>query len=261
METTINGIRIYYEDQGQGAPLVLIHGFPLERVIWEPMIPLIRKDVRVISPDLRGFGRSEATRGVSGMRLLADDIAGLLDHLKIDRAVIAGHSMGGYVALAFAQAYPGRISALGMIASQSIADTPEKRAGRYAQAEAVTRSGAQSVADSMASKLTGDPNLQAKLYDLILHTNPDGIVAALKGMGERGDSVGFLSDITVPAAVIHGCHDVLIPIERARETAAGIPRAILTEIPQAGHMPMMETPEETAGALNALMDETLASQL
>jgi pimeloyl-ACP methyl ester carboxylesterase len=255
METQVNGVRIYYEEQGHGLPLVLVHGFPLNRTIWEPILPLIKEGVRVITPDLRGFGRSERIGDVYGMRLLAGDIVGLLDSLRIDKAAIAGHSMGGYVTLAFAQAYPDRLLGLGMIASQSIADTPEKRAGRYTLAEEVARAGARPAADSMAPKLTSDPKLQAKLYELMLNTAPDAIAASLKGMAERIDMVGFLPEITVPAAVIHGHQDAIMPIERARETAGGIPRAVLTEIPQAGHMPMMEMPERTAEALNQFLDE------
>jgi pimeloyl-ACP methyl ester carboxylesterase len=257
MEAETNGIRIHYEEKGQGLPLILIHGFPLDRTTWEPMIPFIQQGVRVITPDLRGFGHSEASQGVYGMRLLADDIAGLLDGLKIDMAVIAGHSMGGYVTLAFAQAYPERLLGLGMIASQAIADTPEKRIGRYAQAEEVARLGSRSTAESMAPKLTDDPKLQAKLFDLILHTSAIAISGSLKGMAERIDMVGFLSEITVPVVVIHGHKDAIMPIERAKETAGGIPRAVLSEIPEAGHMPMMETPEVTAQALNHLLDELL----
>jgi pimeloyl-ACP methyl ester carboxylesterase len=255
MEAETNGIRMHYEEKGQGLPLILIHGFPLDRTIWEPMIPFIQQGVRVITPDLRGFGHSQASQGVYGMRLLADDIAGMLDDLKIDKAVIAGHSMGGYVVLAFAQAYPERLLGLGMIASQSVADTPEKRMGRYAQAEEVARLGSRPIAESMAPKLTEDPKLQGKLLSLILHTSPDAIAGSLKGMAERLDMVGFLPEISVPTVVIHGHKDALMPVERARETAGGIARAVLTEIPQAGHMPMMETPEVTADAINHLLDE------
>ena len=261
MNVKTNGIQIHYEEQGQGLPLVLIHGFPLNRTIWEPMISMVKKGVRIISPDLRGYGSTEGTRGIYGMRLLAEDIASLLDQLKIDRAMVAGHSMGGYVALAFARAYPERLLGLGMIASQATADTPEKRLGRFTLAEEVSRSGARPVAESMTPKLTDDPKLQTKLRDLILHTSADAIEGSLKGMAERIHMVGYLPEITVPAAVIHGHKDAIMPIERARDTACGLPRAKLTEVPgTTGHMPMMETPEKTAEALNQVLDELLSSQ-
>src|SRR5512133_1931525 len=149
-----NPVDLYYEEHGQGMPVIFLHGFPFDHSIWEPLVPLLSKDVRLILPDLRGFGRSPVTDDIYTMRLQAEDVVHLMDRLEIEQAVLVGHSMGGYISLAFAQAYPGRLLALGLIATQAAADAPERRQSRYKAAEAVTRKGARVVASDMVNKLT-----------------------------------------------------------------------------------------------------------
>ena len=114
----VNGINIAYERRGRGEPLVLIHGYPLDGTTWNEIASLLENDFDLIIPDLRGMGQSDAVDKTYTVADLASDVAGLLDHLKVQKAFIAGHSMGGYVALAFARAYPNRVRGLGMISSQ-----------------------------------------------------------------------------------------------------------------------------------------------
>src|SRR5690349_4074835 len=130
-KVSVNGLTMAYSRHGEGTPLVLIHGYPLDHSIWQDLLPLLQGEFEVILPDLRGFGMSAATAAPYGMTHMADDIAGLLDRLEIETAAVAGHSMGGYVALAFAGKYPQRLSGLGLVASQTLADPPERKQGRY----------------------------------------------------------------------------------------------------------------------------------
>ncbi len=175
IKTKINGISIAYERRGKGVPLVLLHGYPLDHSIWEPILPLLENDFDLILPDLRGFGESDVSTGHYGMADLAADVADLLSGLDIWQAVIAGHSMGGYAALAFVRAYPQRVRGLGLVASQVLADTPEKKAGRYQEADDILAHGVQKVAEGMSVKLTSNPDLQARLKSLILRTAPGGV--------------------------------------------------------------------------------------
>ncbi len=259
METTINQVKYYIHEQGQGLPVVFIHGFPFDHTIWDPVISRLEGHVRVIAPDLRGFGRSEAPEGVYTMRLLADDIAGLMDKLGEKQAVIVGHSMGGYVALAFAQAYPERLLGLGLVSTRSGADSEEGRKNRYATAEEVIRTGPKAVADSMAPKLARDTRLQEKLYEIMVRTHPNGLVGALKGMAERPDMSGFLPEITAWTLVVAGTDDQVIPASVSQQMSGAIPRAEWVEIPGAGHVAMMEAPEPVAGSLNRLITEVQTS--
>ena len=250
-KTKANGISIAYEHCGKGTPLVLLHGYPLDHTIWEPVLPLLENEFDLILPDLRGFGESDAPAIPYGMADLAADIAALLGGLNIWKAVIAGHSMGGYVALAFARAYPQRTLGMGLVASQVLADTPEKKAGRYQEASDILAHGVREVAEGMSSKLTADSVLQARLRTLILRQRPEGLAGALRAMAERPDSSALLPGSDFPVVLIHGLSDELIPVERARSVKAAVPNAHLAEIPAVGHMPMMEAPQETAFAIKA----------
>jgi pimeloyl-ACP methyl ester carboxylesterase len=246
-------VDLNYEEIGEGTPMVLVHGFPLDHTIWEPLIPHLRADARLIMPDLRGHGKSAAPEGAYSMRQMADDILALIDRLKLNRVVLVGHSMGGYIGLAFARAYPQRLAGLGFIATHAAADGLEQRQTRLKMANKVRRKGVDFVAADMAPKLTGHPGLAEHLHELIKGASPNGVIGALKGMADRPDSTEFLSEIQVPAVVVYGADDGIIPLERAQVMAQLLPRGWLVEISGTKHMPMMEKPEEVAAALRELV--------
>ncbi len=252
LKAVVNGIALTYERRGSGTPLVLIHGYPLDHTIWEPVAPLLENGFDLILPDLRGFGQS-ASPGTSYLLAdLAADLAALLNTLKIEKAALAGHSMGGYVALAFARAYPQRVRGLGLVASQAIADPPEKKVARYATAKRVEADGVNEVAGSMPALLTSNVDLQPRIKQLILRQRPAGVAAALRAMAERPDSTPLLSGFEFPVVIVHGVADQIMPIERARDVKAAVQNGHLIELEGAGHMPMMEFPRQTAEALMLL---------
>jgi pimeloyl-ACP methyl ester carboxylesterase len=248
----VNGIHLAYERRGEGTPMVLLHGFPLDHHVWDEIVPLLEDKFDLILPDLRGFGGSTTVDSLYGMEDFASDIAGLLDTLGISKAAIVGHSMGGYIALAFARLYPERVSGLGLVASQAAADAPERREGRYKSAAEVADKGIASVVEMMTTKFTSDPSLQEYARQSMEQQPPAAYIGSLKAMAERLDSLPLLSSIQYPVVVVHGDADALIPIERAREVKAAVPHAHLVEISGAGHMPMMEAKEKTAQALRQL---------
>jgi len=230
-------------------PLVLLHGYPLDHSIWEPLAARLENEYDLIMPDLRGFGETQVAETDFKMSEYAADLAGLLDQLDIEKAAVVGHSMGGYVALEFVRAHPKRVLGLGLVSSQTLADTPERKAGRHQEAEAILAHGVKDVAEGMSGKLTAKPDLQAWLKELILRQRPAGLAGALRAMAERPDMTSLLAGFDLPLALVHGSDDALIPIERARSAKVTVPGAHLTEIPDAGHMPMMEAPLETAEGL------------
>ena len=252
LKANINGIEIAYKRWGNGAPLVLIHGHPLDHTIWEPVVPLLENDFDMILSDLRGFGQSETVRTSYLLSDMAADIAALLDHLKIEKAAIAGHSMGGYIALAFARAYPERVRGLGLVASHVFTDPPERKLSRYETAAEIERQGVGILADTFPAKLTADAALQSVLREIILRQSAHGAAESLRAMAERADSSVLLAGFNFPVVVIHGTADVLIPVERACEAKALAKKIHLVEIEGTGHMPMMEAPQRTAEALMAL---------
>jgi 3-oxoadipate enol-lactonase len=252
LKTIVNGIKLAYERRGQGKPLLLVHGYPLDHSIWNQIVPLLETDFDMILPDLRGFGHSDSSQKRFSMTDIAADLAALMDHLEIEKAAIVGHSMGGYVALAFARAHPGRLLGLGLVSSQPYADSPEKKAGRKQEADLVIANGVREVAEGMSTKLTAVPDLQIELKKLMLRQHPEGVSGALRAMAERADSTDILAIFDFPVVIVHGRADKIIPIERAREVLALVKNGKLKEIEGAGHMPMMEAPEVTAEVLRTL---------
>jgi len=248
----INDIELAYTRRGQGTPLVLLHGYPLDHHLWDDVAPLLEDAFDLILPDLRGFGESTTVDSPFTMDDYASDIAGLLDQLEIQKAAIVGHSMGGYVALAFAKLYPERVSGLGLVSSQVLADPPDRKEGRYKSAADVSDKGIGGVVETMTPKFTSDERLQAFARETMERQQPAAFIGALKAMAERMDSTPLLSSLKFPVVIIHGEADALIPIDRAREVKNAVPHAHLVEVNGAGHMPMMEAKEETAKALKHL---------
>ncbi|WP_322510149.1 alpha/beta hydrolase, partial [Anaerolinea sp.] len=138
-------VRLFYREHGQGKPMILIHGFPLDHSIWDAVAEDLSEKARVIIPDLRGYGKSPKPEGEYTMRMMADDLIALLDQLGIDKAIMVGHSMGGYITLALAKAYPQRLSGIGFVATQAAADLPERRQARLILVDEIKRKGAQAV--------------------------------------------------------------------------------------------------------------------
>lgn len=248
-KVNVDGIDIAYMRRGTGPSLVLIHGYPLDHSIWDEALPLLEDSFDVILPDMRGFGESDLVESDDSIAGYATDIVGLLTRLGIKQAFLAGHSMGGYAALAFARQFPERLSGLALVSSQAQGDSSEKKEGRYAGAREVMERGVIPVADSMASKLSAQESVQHFAHDLIARQRRAGLAAALKAMAERPDSAALLPGFKFPVVVIHGDADALIPVERARDMKAALPAAHLVELVGLGHLPMMENPGAVAEAL------------
>ena len=256
---TINGLNLAYTDQGRGSPVVLLHAFPQNRAMWTPQVEALSKTNRVIAPDFRGFGESDAPPGSYTLGQFADDIAGLLDHLAIQRAVFVGLSMGGYTLFAFYQKYPDRVKGLVLADTRAQADTEEGRAGRLAMAQTAQARGAGAIADIMLPKLlspvalqTG-PDLVQRVRTTIEQTPISGIVGALMAMAGRPDSVALLAQIACPTLIITGELDGPAPPSDGKLMAERIPGARLEIIQQAGHLANLEQPEAFNRALQLFL--------
>ena len=245
----VNGINLAYTRLGKGTPLMLVHGFPLDSSSWNELIPYLKDHFDLILPDLRGFGKSTSVEAPYTLSDMADDLAGLLDHLGVEKTALAGHSMGGYISLAFAKKYPQRVSGLGLIASQAAADAPEGRERRYKTAADVAEKGVGVVVEAMTPKLSADVRVQGFVRGVIERQSKQALIGALKAMAVREDSMPILSSSDFPLVLIHGDTDQLIPLERAKEIKSANPSARLLELKGAGHMPMMEFARQTADGL------------
>jgi 3-oxoadipate enol-lactonase len=249
-----------YSDRGKGhdRTLLLVHGFPLDRRLWNSQVSGLASEARVVAPDLRGHGHSEVPPGPYTMEQHADDLAALLDHLKIRRAVVAGLSMGGYVAFAFWRRHPEHVEALILADTRAEADSVVARAGRDAAIAKVQQVGAAAYAEEMLPRLLAPGSLaDAKIAGAarrMMAAQPvAGIVGALGGLRDRADSRPTLPAIAVPTLVVAGEADVLTPPADARAMAAAIPGARLAIIPGTGHLSPMENPRAFNAAVRAFV--------
>lgn len=250
-KVSVNGISLAYERCGKGAPLVLVHGFPLDHTAWQALVPSLEADFDLLLPDLRGFGQSDAPEGAYTVEQMATDLAGLLDALGIEKAYLAGHSMGGYVSLAFARLSPQRMLGLGLLGSQAAPDTAEGKAKRFTTAEQVAHQGVSAVL-GMAEKLSANSEHVLFFREIIQRQRLAGLIGALNALAGRPDSLPLFSTFQFPVVLVHGLGDVLIPVERAREIKSAQPSVGLIELPGVGHSPALEALFETAEALKWL---------
>src|SRR5215216_1472575 len=200
----VKDVQLAYDRRGKrgSTPLVLLHGYPLDHHLWNEVAPLLEDTFDLILPDLRSFGESTIPDSSLTIDDYAADIAGLLDYLNIQKTAIAGHSMGGYVALAFARLYPERVSGLGLVSTQVLADAPDRKEGRYKSAAEVADKGIASVVETMTPKFTSDPQLQRFARESMERQQPAAYIGALKAMAERVDSTPLLASLAVPVVVV-----------------------------------------------------------
>jgi len=249
-------LRIAWELDDQRPLLLLLHPFPFDRRIWAPQVEELAQDVPVLTVDLPGFGQSPPASSTS-LDSWADHVDELVEEQAGGRpVVVAGLSMGGYVALRLAERHPERLEALILADTRSEADTQEARATRERAAALVRSEGVGAVVDDLLQKLLSpkaEPELVRHARNIMLAQTPDAVATALLAMRDRPDSTHLLADIRVPTLVIVGSEDVLTPPADAESMYRRIPSAWLVRIPGAGHLSSLEAPEEFNAALRGFL--------
>ena len=258
----VDGVRLHYADAGSGEPaLVLLHAFPLHSRMWAAQIEHLATRHRVIAPDLPGFGASEAPDSMYRYTMMgfADLVAGLLKQLRLSDVVLAGLSMGGYVAFAVLRQHAERVSALVLADTRAGADTDLVFDRRTDQQDQVARIGTTTLIEELLGGLLSDRTRAGRL-DLVEHVRrlmanpPAGYIGALEAMKHRPDATAELGGIAVPTLVIVGEDDSLSPPEVARDMHERIKGSTLAVLPGAGHLSNLEAPD----AFNAALDSFLA---
>lgn len=257
----VRGIEVAYDAAGAegGEPVVLLHGFPFNRSMWREQVEALRDTHRVITPDLRGHGASEVGAGAATMEEAAQDIASLLDELNVGSASVAGLSIGGYVALAFYRLFPERVRSLVLADTRAQGDTDEARRAREENAGRVLREGMGAIADLMLPKLFApatleqNPEVVARVREMILTTKPEGAAAALRGMAVRSDQTDLLKEIRVPVLILVGGEDAITPPADSELMRSRIEGSRLEIIGGAGHVSNVERPAEFNRALAGVL--------
>lgn len=252
----MNTAELKYDEKGAGLPVVLIHGFPLCRKMWQPQLePLAEAGYRVICPDLPGFGESPVPPGVISMATYADAIIDLLDSLGIAQAVVGGMSMGGYVLLNLLERYPDRLLGAMFLMTRAAADDAAGKEKRTLLAAEVAGGNRLIVPDAFIQVLFSPATplrrkaLVADVRQWMETTPLAGIEAGLLAMRDREDALARLPAYRLPALVVGGEQDIAVPLEHSQALAKGLPDAELKVIPAAGHMANLEQPELFNGAL------------
>ncbi|WP_033288460.1 alpha/beta fold hydrolase [Amycolatopsis jejuensis] len=235
-------------------PLVLLHAFPLDARMWDPVRAPLAERLRVITPDQRGLGRSPLpdTTAEPDLADAARDVVALLDKLELDQVVLGGCAMGGYVAMAVLRAAPERVGGLVLIDTKATADTPEAAQTRLDVADRVDAEGTAWLADANLPILVADSAPEAvvaRVRELIDSQPPTGVAWAARAMRTRPDSVDLLRETAVPALVIVGERDATTPIEAANTMVDALPGATLVVLPDVGHMTPLEDPTGVVEAI------------
>ena len=246
------------QDMGKGEALVLLHGFPLDRRMWEAQVAEFSSRRRVIAPDLRGFGQSFSQEPFT-IESLADDVHELLASIRALPCILGGLSMGGYVTLAYIRKYPTDVRGVILVDTKAAADDPQQKEGRGKMIELVRREGAKAVADQMLPRLVAEdvprsrPAIASALRTMMEACPPKTIEHALAGMRDRPDRTSELGSISVPSLIVVGDADVITPVSVARSMQERIGDATLAVIRGAGHMSPMEQPAQVNQALRQFL--------
>lgn len=255
----INEVTLTYTDRGEGPVLLLLHGHAYDRSMWARQIEVFAgRGWRVVAPDLRGFGDSETTEGIVYTEEFADDVAGLLDHLAVDRAVVVGFSMSGQVAMELLHRHPGKVRALVVSDTVPEAEDIAGRRRRHVTADAILTGGMEAygrnVLDRMVAESTVEtrPAVAAEVLAMIQGTPAKGAAAAMRGRAERRDFTELLRAVRIPVLVVVGSDDAFDG-GAGRRMAELAPGAELVVVDGAGHTPSLEQPAAFDDALDAFL--------
>ena len=251
--------QLFYESTGSGPDVVLLHPFPLNHHFWDGVVSHLSSRYRVVLPDLRAHGDSDAGDGPVTMTKLAEDFDRLCRELDITRAIFVGVSIGGYTLFEFMRRYRERVAALVLANTRAGAETPEGRAARLQIADKVEREGSAAFIDDLVQRLvskttlTNRPDIVDKARVIAKKMSPSDIAQVQRGMADRADSVATLATINVPTLVIAG-EDDSVPLSELELIHQRIAGSQLRVMSKAGHYAAMEHPAEFGGLLRTFFD-------
>jgi 3-oxoadipate enol-lactonase len=252
IKITVNDLVVSYNDEGNtGDPVIIfIHGFPFNKSMWDKQMEVLKENYRVIAYDVRGHGNSDAGTKDFSIDLFATDLLNLMDALKIDKAILCGLSMGGYIALNAVENYPDRFDALILSDTTCTADTPEVKEKRMKTIETIKKNGVEKFADESVKNLFAPESFSTKkkeiaaVREMIVNTTEESLCKTLRAFYERKETCTKLQDINVPVLIMVGNVDKITPLAAAQFMNEKIKESLLSIIEHAGHLSNIENPSE-----------------
>jgi 3-oxoadipate enol-lactonase len=251
------GAKISYKEQGKGKVVILLHGFCGSSAYWDELLPLLPDQYRWMMPDLRGHGESGAPAGDYTMDAFATDLAQLVKGLELGPVIMLGHSLGGYITLAFAEKYPELLSGYGLIHSTGFPDNEAGKEGRLKSITTIEEKGLSVFIEGLIPKLFAPDHLKsmpeavAKAKRIGEETDPQAAIRTLQGMRTRPDRNHVLAEAKVPVLLVAGEQDQIIPVERTFSVSSGLITQV--QINAAAHMSMVEAPQSLVEAIETFI--------
>ncbi len=257
--------KIRYKDVGQGPVILLLHGYLESLKVWNVLVDDLKHNFRIIALDLPGHGQSEVSEEVQTMDSMAEAIMHMLYHLNIEKCFVVGHSMGGYVALAFLEKYPKMVQGISLFHSSPFADTDEKKQNRDREIELIKSGKKAQIYNLHTPKTFADENVPRfadqieKLKSSAKKTENNGIIAVLEGMKARPNRAELLKNTLLPVQYIIGAKDNFIPMEILEKLE--LPKnADIVILENSGHMGMFEEREQSLEAIKRFVNNNLESE-
>ena len=247
----VNDFNLSYDDVGEGTiPIIFLHGFPFDKTMWQDQLEFLKTTHRLIACDIRGFGKSTDEESVLSIDLFANDLIMFMDELDLDKVIICGLSMGGFIALNAMERFPSRFEALMLCDTQCIADTPEVKAKRYKTIDEIKEHGVTDFNEGFIKNvfhedsLTSKPELVEQLRSVVFSNSPQIITQGLMALAGRSETCSSLDKINIPTLIICGREDAVTPLAQSEFMNKHIKSSTLHIINNAGHVSNLEKPNE-----------------
>ena len=245
----VNDFNLSYDDIGEGTiPIVFLHGFPFDKTMWQEQLDYLKTTHRVIACDIRGFGKSKDEESHLGMDLFANDLILFIDKLGLEKVIICGLSMGGFIALNAMKRFPSRFEALILCDTQCIADSHDVKAKRYKTIDDIKEYGVSNFNEGFLKKvfhedsIANKPELVEQLRKVVFSNSQHIICQGLVALAERSETCSIINKITIPTLIICGREDAVTPLDESKFMNKNIQGSVLHVINNAGHVSNLEEP-------------------
>ncbi len=251
LTTTVNNFNLSYDDLGEGSiPIIFLHGFPFDKSMWQLQLDFLSSSNRVIACDIRGFGKSRDEESSLSIDLFADDLIKFMDTMNIDKAIVCGLSMGGFIALTAFNVFPSRFEALVLCDTQCFADTIEVKEKRFKIIEEIKVEGVTNFNEAFiknvfcVDSLSHKTELVEQLRGVVFSNSEHVIRMGLSALAERSETCSTLNEIAIPTLIICGREDAVTPLDQSEFMHTMIRKSVLHVIDHAGHVSNLEQPQE-----------------